>query len=462
MPRWTRPLALVALGLLVGCVGRFDPAPAPAWTEAPTAITVLSSDPPLPGEPLGAWSSLETPAQGGLQVEQAVQLALERHPELAAVAYDVRAAQRRRTVAGRLPDPELEVEWRPTEAGSETELGVEMDVTDVLLAPMRRRVADVHVDVQRLRAQVAAVRLQFEVRAAFYALSAGQQQLLLARRALETQAAARDLARALLEAGNVAALDAVAQEAAYETLRQSTASLELEVARQRERLGALLGTPVSAVAVLGEVPADAGLPEGLEAQALQRSLELQAARAELVGMGRATALAGAEGLMPEVSVGLLGSREDQGLQWAGVGVTVGLPVFGQGVAARGAAAARLDAADAREDQLAIDITAAARTLQAALEVSHARARHQREVVLPLQRELTRQTLLQYNAMQAGPYELLTARRQELEAEMAAVAAEAAWWTTQAQLDALLSGLRVDAELSTPSMTAAASTPSGGH
>jgi outer membrane protein TolC len=464
MPLWTRPLALLALGLLAGCAARrFEPAPFDAWAEPPAAVTVLSSDPPLPGEALGAWSALE-PAEGAgeLRVEQAVELALQRHPELVAVAHEVRAAQRSRTASGRLPDPELELEWRPTREGGETELGVGMDVTDVLLAPLRRRVGDAAVDAERARAQAAAVRLQFEVRADFYALSASQAQLGLARRTLEAQAAARDLARALLEAGNVAALDAVAQEAAYETLRQSVAALELEAARRREGLSALLGAPVGAVAGLPEVPPEPPLPEDLQARAVQGSLELAAARAELLGMGRATALAGAEGLWPEVSVGLLAAREDQGLQWAGVGVTVGLPVFGQGVAARGAMASRLDAADAREDQLVVELAASARTLGAQLASTHARARHQREVVLPLQRELTRQTLLQYNAMQASPYELLAARRQELEAEIASVEAEASYWTALAQLDALLSGLRVQVEPSSPSTNPAASAPSGGH
>jgi cobalt-zinc-cadmium efflux system outer membrane protein len=464
MPHSLRLVAALALGLLASCATRrFDPAPLPPWSDPLPAATVLQSAPPLPGESLGAWTGLEpTDGAGALRVEQAVELALQRHPELAAVAYEVRAAQRRRTAAGRLPNPELEVEWRPTETGSETELGVEMDVTDVLLAPMRRRVGDAEVDVQRLRAQAAAVRLQFEARAAFYALSAGQQQLSLARQALETQAAARDLARTLLEAGNIAALDAVAQEAAYETLRQSTAGLELEVARRRERLGALLGTPVGAVSGLAGVSQDEAPPEDLEAQAVAASLELVAARTQLQGLGRATALAGAAGLWPEVSVGLLASREDQGLQWAGVGVTVGLPLFGQGLAARGALAAELDAADAREDQLVIDIIAAARTTAAQLAATRARASHQREVVLPLQRELTRQTLLQYNAMQVSPYELLAARRAELEAEIALVEADAAYWTAAAQRDALLSGLRVDAPLSSPDMATASAAPSGGH
>jgi outer membrane protein TolC len=65
-------------------------------------------------------------------------------------------------------------------------------------------------------------------------------------------------------------------------------------------------------------------------------------------------------------------------------------------------------------------------------------------------------------MQASPYELLAARRQELEAEIASVEAEASYWTALAQLDALLSGLRVQVEPSSPSTNPAASAPSGGH
>jgi outer membrane protein TolC len=53
-----------------------------------------------------------------------------------------------------------------------------------------------------------------------------------------------------------------------------------------------------------------------------------------------------------------------------------------------------------------------------------------------------QTLLQYNAMQIGIFQLLQARREQLDAELAEVETRREYWTARAAFEVLLAGRRV--------------------
>ena len=71
--------------------------------------------------------------------------------------------------------------------------------------------------------------------------------------------------------------------------------------------------------------------------------------------------------------------------------------------------------------------------------AHARARQYQDVILPAQHRVTEQTLLQYNAMQLGIFQLLEARQAELRVELEHVETLREYWTAAAELRALLAG-----------------------
>jgi outer membrane protein TolC len=415
----------------------------------------LAEDPPLPGEPVDGWIGLgDAPDGAPLTVEDAVAAALAAHPDLRAAAADVEAARALRVVAGRVPDPSIEAEWLP---GEELEGTVAVDVTDLVIAPMRVGVADATLEAERARAAAAAIRLAHDVRVAVYEVAAAEEELAIAQRALDAQAAARDTARALLAAGNVPALDAAAREVAYEKARVAVADLEQRRNEARVRFATLVPGEW-AIAPLAPVRADA-VADDAEARAVAANLELAARRHELTSLGRAAGVAAA-GAWPEVEVGVRGVREADG-EWAIGGVVEAtIPVFGQGVAARGAVVARLDAARARAESEALAVRAATRLAADRVRAADARAAHLRDVVLPLQRRVSAETLRQYDAMQLGIFALLDAQRAELDVARAEVEARRAAWVARCALDALLAGVRVDA--GPVSVSLADSPTSGGH
>jgi cobalt-zinc-cadmium efflux system outer membrane protein len=432
-------------------------------SAADAVAPVFPTDPPLPGEPVDGWPGLGDPPDAPLlDVETAVAEVLTRHPELVALERDAAAARAAWSAAGLVPGPTFEVEWSPDGAHAGVEGSALLDVRDLALAPARRSAAAAAAVAEVARTSGEAVRLAYDVRVAFLTLQAAAERRAISERSLDAQAAARDLARGLDAAGNVRALDVATHEAAYESLRQQVAAARLDEARARRGVEALLGrTDGWAPAPLAVLPAESGLPADAEERAEQASLELARMDAEITSLERAAAVALAEGVVPDLSVGAFGAWHDGTQEGAGLLLEGRVPLFGVGAAASAALRARADAARARRAQAALDVRAAARAALDTAEMAHARAAHYDRVLVPLQARVLAETLLQYNAMQVGAWQLLQAVRSQQDVASAAVDARRVWWEALGALDALLAGVRVDAP-ATAGVPAVPDRSVGGH
>jgi outer membrane protein, heavy metal efflux system len=410
-------------------------------------------------------------AREPLDVERAVRIALLNNRELRGVLRDMGIARGRYVQAGLLPNPHVEAE-KPLEPEMLYEVGVEYDVTAALLAPMRARAAAADVEAARYRAAAAVVDLGFAVRAAFHAAQAAEQKLAIARRTLDALAAGRDAARALLDAGNVPALVHASQEAAYERARVAVAQLELANASSREGLNRLLGLHGAATTwrLAGGLPrAPEAQPDTakLEQKAVEASLALGEMRNRLEGLSRRTGLARAEGWIPEVAAGVrTGELEHEGMphrhrQW-GAGVSISIPLFDRQQGNVHALGAEFDALMERYQGAAVDVRSAARDAANRVLNAHARARQYEMVIVPAQRRATEQTILQFNAMQVGVFQLLAARREELDVEMAYVDSLAEYWTARAAVDAITAGGRAGASAAAAVQMTAQTESAGGH
>jgi outer membrane protein TolC len=390
-----------------------------------------------------------------LDADAAVRVALLRNRELRAQLAELGVARGALVQAGAVDNPRASAEAL-VEEPVEVELRVEYDVTSLLLAPLRADAAEAELAAERYRAAAAVVRLGYEVRAALCAVQAAEQRLAIGRQALEAYAAGRDAMAALHAAGNVRALDAVSQEAAYERARARFAELELELVERRERLQRALGIDAAAAVVRvaagpAELPETAALPARVEERAVQASLDLGETRLRADAAGLRADAERSEGWVPDVELGVLSQYDqrtdevdfgdDAAWRWGG-GVTVTVPLFDR---RRGATLAH----ESRQAQLVDrhaagvnDVRSRARELRARLLSVHGRARQYQTAVLPAHARVVEQTLLQYNAMHASVFELLAARRDQIEVELAYVEALREYWTVAAALDALLAGVRV--------------------
>ena len=394
-----------------------------------------------------------------LTADAAVQVALLNNPRLQATYEDLGIAQADLVQAGLFSNPVFGGRslW-PFEGGA-PELGVNvaLEFLDVFAIPLRRRVARSAYAAAQYRVAAAVLDLSARTRAAYIDTQADAARL-AARRAVAANARAGYTAQRLLrEAGNVPSVNVLAEQSLYEQARLDAVMAEGAAAESRLALARLLGVtatdlqmagplpPVPEAAgpyvrvVQGEGPLDVVVDVGaIERRAVEASLALQAARADIEAAAHAAGLADLEGLVPEIEIGGEAERDDG--EWkAGPEVGLVLPLFDQGQARGAAARSAVRRARALYTATAVDVRIAARTLAQRLATARRAALHYQRTVLPLRAELAAQTVRQYNAMQTGVFGVLEAQRQEAEAVRLYFDALAAYWTTRSDLDLLLAG-----------------------
>lgn len=389
-----------------------------------------------------------------LTVDDAVQIALLGNRRLQATFEDLGIAQADLIQAGLLPNPVISAEIRfPPRPRPPFELDLLQNVLDLLTRPARRRIAESALDEAKFRVAHAVLELAMDTRVAFYSLQAALQTLEMRRSVIEATAASAEMARRIHEAGNNTDLDLANEQAASEDARLAAALAESEVAERRERVNVLLGLwgPNTAWQIEERLPEALPLtvsPERLESVAIANRLDLAAAREEVARAAQALGLSRDFRLLPELNVSGHLEREPEGTTTVGPSVQFQLPIFDQGQAEIAKAESELRRARQRFAALAIEIRSEVRSTYARIVSAQARARHYRNVVLPLRARIVERTQLQFNAMQLGVFELLQARQAEISAGADYVEALRDSWTLRAELEHAL-GTRIESTNPTP-------------
>jgi cobalt-zinc-cadmium efflux system outer membrane protein len=323
------------------------------------------------------------------------------------------------------------------------ELGAMQDLRDLLLAPAKHGAASLEVEASRRRAVRAAVAIAASARTAYYELAAAERGVRLQRRIVEATDAGAELAQALHAAGNVTDLALARERAFVAQARIDLVAVEAAARDRRERLNAILGLAGDDAGwriadELAEPPAALAATDDLESKAVAASLELDELRFVMQGAGKRIGIARWSALIPEIAVGVSAERED-GAWSVGPAASLTVPLGDIAGGSRGRGWAELRRAQHLYRARAIDVRAAARAARTRLAAAHQRALQLKSEVLPLRAQIVEQTLLQYNAMNATPFELLIARQEQVAAERAHVDAVRDYWIAQAAVDQLLAG-----------------------
>ncbi len=244
-------------------------------------------------------------------------------------------------------------------------------------------------------------------------------------------------------AGNLRQLDVVQQRAAYERSRIDVAQAELRALMSREKLQVLLGldgrqTEWRVVEGFDGPEGEPPTVSDLERIAVDRSLVLSAQRETLVAWGRRVGVERMRGALPEAHAGLFAEREEG--EWSfGPAAGMAIPLFDQNQGAIGETRARLRIAQHELLQKAIRLRSLARRTRAAWSNADERVRFYTETLLPARAAVLEQTLLQYNAMNVGVFQLLQARRAVIDAARERVEAMFDLWRTTATVELIAAG-----------------------
>ena len=403
-----------------------------------------------------------------LTADAAVRLALINNREARAALAEIGIARGQFMQAGLVPNPEVEFEMRAPggDQPPQIDIGLELNLSATFLAPLRGGIASATLDAERWKAAGALLDLTWSTRVAYYEAQALQQKLDLRLRAFASQQASYETALELSKVGNLPALALANELAAVELSRVQVAEAENALLDGREALTRKLGLSGARTgwtfAGQLQVPKDVPTGDAVEAKAIEASLELSELFSRAEAASRRVGIAKTEAWLPHLAAGFHGER-DGNLWELGAHVTVGLPVFDRAQGRQLSARSEYDGLRARAEGQALQVRSAVRMTLNRVESAGRRARHYAERLVPARQQQLEQTVLQYNAMQVGVFQVLSAQREVTEAAISQVDATLDAWKARAALELLLAGRSSPLVLgAVPGSSSMAVESSGGH
>lgn len=384
-----------------------------------------------------------------LTADAAVQVALLQDARIQAAFEDLGVARAQLVQRLRLPNPSVDAAAR-FESGSsrrpEIDVSALLSLTGLALIPLQSGSGQARLEAAKLSVAGQILDLGLETRVAFYSYQAAQQTLELDRNILEALAASLEAAEELHAAGNITDLRLENERALYEEARLAHGRAEAALGIQRHELAALLGLWQADSKWATEprlaAPASAGdLPNDLEARAIAESLDLQLLRARSTAAAKEANLATARGWIPDVRAGVSAERKNETDPGWSVGPAVSLevPIFYQGQGERAAALSDLRRQKELHTEMNVRIRASARAVSARVQAASKSVEHYERVLLPLRQKILDDTQLEYNAMSIGIFQLLEAKRAQIEAARTYVGLLREYWVARAEADQLLAG-----------------------
>jgi cobalt-zinc-cadmium efflux system outer membrane protein len=380
-----------------------------------------------------------------LTADEAVQIALLNNRDLQATYSDLGVAQADLVQAGLLNNPVFDAAIKfPTSGGqANLELAAVMNFLDVFYMPLRKRVATARFEEAKLRVTGAVLGFAAQAKTAFYIHLANEQVLELQQTIVQALNASLDLARRLHEAGNITDLDLARERALAEGGKLALRSAEIAMRQSREQLNDLMGlwgknTDWQTDGRLPDISAEPMPTEDIERVALSRSIDLSHGRQRIIVAGEQLGFNKTTALIPELNLGPFGER-NEGAWEVGPVLEFPIPLFDQGQARVGRAAAELRRAQQEYYALAVRIRSTARAVRDRMEGSRDRALYYRDIMLPLRERIVNEAQVQYNAMQLSPFQLLRAKEQQIETAAAYVDTLRDYWLAHGDASQLLSG-----------------------
>ncbi len=415
-------------------------------------------------EDVAADRAVEDLLHEELTVEAAVQIALLNNRRLQATFEELGIAQADLVQAGLLSNPIFTGEVRlPPHPHTPFELDVSQDFLDVLLRPLRRQVAEAQFESVKLRVAQAVIELASQVRTAFFDLQSAEQALEMRHSITLAFEASADVARRLHDAGNITDLALANEQAALGEARIELAEAEEDALEDREALVSLLGlwgprTEFSVGSRLPDLPAQEVALEGVETLAVTQRLDLAGAWAEVEALAHGLGLEDYAAWRQGIEAALHAEREPEGTTTTGPSLSIPIPLFDDGTAARARALALYRQGEQRYAALAVEIRSEVRRARARMLSARQRAEYYRDDLLPLRSAIVDQTQLEYNAMLVGVFQLLQAKRAQVEAGHAFIEALRDYWIERNELERAVGGRLADSGEASPAEPAPAEEP----
>ena len=448
--RASLPISLLAVTVLTGCASvaideNFAEVERFAREQTGSEVRWLRSDPEREAMRAEVDRLLAQP----LAIDDAVRIALGYSPAFQSLLAEAAVASADATGSARIGNPVFTFErlFRSGAEGRELDIGRSLGISlfDLLFLPARLEQAEFRQQQTRLQSSIALLSTVTEVRQAWVDAVAARQVARYREEVATAAGTAAELARRMQATGNFSRLQRAREQAlaAEETANLIRARQNATAARETliQRLG-LTPSQAQALRLPDQLPAlpEAPMDEATAGAALlENRLDVRIARTDLDRTAKSLGLTRVTSVVNGLHVAGVRNSETGESTQRGFELELPLPLFDLGDAARAGGEARYLAAFNRTLELASNASSQVRVAYEGYRSAYDLARHYRNEVVPLRQNITEESVLQYNGMLIGVFELLAAARAQSASVVQAIEAERDFWRAEAALKASLLG-----------------------
>jgi outer membrane protein TolC len=392
----------------------------------------------------GAQAAVRELLMAPLTADSAVQVALLNNRGLQARLGELGIAESELVRAGRLRNPSFSF-GRLAGAGIvEIDRAVMFDLLGLLTMPVARQVEQRRFEQAQYQAAFETVSLATDVRREYFEAVASQQLVSYFRQVKDTAEASNELARRMVQAGNVPKLTQMREQAFYADATAQLARAQHHATASRERLTRLLGLFGEQVKFqlpdrLPDLPKQPAEPQDAEQTAMEKRLDVLMAKRSTQVTARALGLTRATRLVNVLDLGYQDKSATGSSRANGYRIELELPLFdfGSPRAAR-AEATYMQALD-HTAEVAVNARSEVRESYSAYRTAYDVARHYRDEVVPLRKRISEENLLRFNAMLIGPFELLADAREQVASVTGSIEALRDYWVAETNLQTAITG-----------------------
>jgi outer membrane protein TolC len=382
-----------------------------------------------------------------LTADDAVQIALLNNRGLQATYWSLGIAEADLVQAGRLQNPAFG--YKHTQGGGETaiERTLGFNLVSLITAPLASRIEGRRFEQAKLAVADEALKVAADTRRSYFEAVAAAHALEYAQQVRDAAEAGAELGQRMQKAGNWSKLDAAREQTFHSEALAEAVRAGKQANASREKLARLLGltgpgASGGAFALPPHLPELPAAPRDLadtEQAAMRNRLDVQAAKLETehtassLGLTRGTRFINVLELAA-VRESASGQPRERGYE-----ITLEIPLFDWGSARVARAEAVYMQSVNRLAETAANAQSEARESYQDYRASYELAKHYRDSVIPLRRQLAQETLLRYNGMLASTFELLADSREQATAVRAYIDALKEFWVAETNLDAAMGG-----------------------
>ena len=462
------PAALLTLGLLGGCASfspdgglgkvasitqeRMAVAPRPIRTEH-DAAQVADEVKRLLAEPLSA--------------DSAVKISILNNRGLQADLAGLGIAEADVVQAGRLHNPVLSFARLEGGGDRDFERKFLFDLMGLLTLPTRSDIEQRRFEVVQLNVANATLDLAQNTRQAFFSAVAAQEEANYQTEAMTAAQAGAELAKRMADVGNFSRLRQQREQLLYAETTAELARTRQNATRERERLTRLLGLSglqrhFTLPNRLPDLPGETIQEKDVVQQAMESRLDLRMAKTEITGLAKSLGLTRATRFVNVLEGSYLNNNAGGNPHLRGYEIELSLPIFDWGQARTAKAESLYTQAMHRVVQLGVNAESEVRDAYGTYRTAYDLARHYQDEIVPLRKRISEETLLRYNGMLIGVWDLLADARQQVAGVNAAIQAKKDFWLAESNLQMALNGSGAGSGGMTSGDAAMTADAGGGH